>query len=154
MIEETGTIVEIKENQVAVVLCKKNSLCETCTATGACRIGGDDGTRFVDVQNALGAHVGDEVRIATSTRSFLQSSFLLYVVPLIFLLIGAGVGQFIGQTFGDSLDSNLLSALLGLLFMAGAFCVIRVVTRNLPPTQYLPYITEILEHEDLRENNK
>lgn len=153
MIEETGTVVEIKENQIAVVLCKKNSLCDTCAATGACRMAGDDGTRFVDAQNAIGARIGDEVRISTSTRSFLQSSFLLYVVPLIFLLIGAGAGQLIGQAFGDHLDPNLLSAMLGLFFMAGAFLAIRVVTRNLQAAQYLPFITEILEPRDLREKN-
>jgi sigma-E factor negative regulatory protein RseC len=144
MIEETGTVVEVRDHQIAVVLCKKNSLCDTCTAAQSCRMG-EDGTKLVDVQNPLGAQIGDEVIVATHTRRFLQSSFLLYVLPLILLLIGAATGQYLGGVLESGPDPNLMAAFLGFSFMTATFIVVKFMTRTLPIESFMPHIIEILE---------
>ena len=148
MIEEIGTVVELKGKRTALVMCQKSSLCENCATNGHCVLGDDDKTRFIEVQNALGATVGEQVRIATSTKSFLQSSFLLYIVPLIALVIGAIVGKLVGENMDTGLDPNLLSAVFGVFFMIGSFVLLRVGTSALDQESYMPKITEILR-EDL-----
>ena len=143
MIEENGTVVELKGKATAVVMCRKSSLCENCATSGSCMLSDDDHTRLIEVKNDLGAHVGDHVRIATTTRSFLQSSFLLYIVPLIAALVGKAVGEKLDL----GLDPNLLSAVFGVFFMSGSFVILRVGSNALSKEIYMPRIVAILRDE-------
>ena len=147
MIEEVGTVVELKSKMIAVVMCTKSSLCENCATNGNCALGDDDNTRLIEVHNLLGAEVGEQVRIATTTKSFLQSSFLLYIVPLIALVIGAIVGLLVGEKISIGLDPNLLSAIFGVFFMSGSFVILRVGSSALNKESYMPKIIEILKEE-------
>ena len=147
MIEEIGTVVELKSKLNAVVMCQKSSLCENCATHGHCALGDDDKTRLIEVQNPLGAKVGEQVRIATTTKSFLQSSFLLYIVPLIALVIGAIAGKLLGDNVETGLDPNLLSAVFGVFFMIGSFVLLRVGTSALLQENYMPKIIEILRED-------
>ena len=113
----------------------------------------DDHTRLIEVKNRLGANVGDNVMIATTTKSFLQSSFLLYIVPLIALVVGAIVGKFVGDRVALGLDSNLLSAIFGVFFMIGSFVVLRVGSTVLNKETYMPSIVAILQDENAMRND-
>ena len=148
MIEEVGTVVELKSKMIAVVMCTKSSLCENCATNGNCALGEDDNTRLIEVHNPLAAEVGEQVRIATTTKSFLQSSFLLYIFPLIALVIGAIAGMLVGESISTGLDPNLLSAIFGVFFMSGSFVILRVGSNVLNKESYMPKIIEILK-EDL-----
>jgi sigma-E factor negative regulatory protein RseC len=148
MIEENGVVVELKGKQNAMVMCKKSSLCENCATNGNCALGDDDKTRLIEVQNMLGATIGDQVRIATTTKSFLQSSFLLYIVPLIALVIGAIAGKLVGDRLTTGVDPNLLSAIFGVFFMIGSFVILRVGSSALSRESYMPKIIAILLDED------
>ena len=147
MIEEVGTVVELRSKMIAVVMCTKSSLCENCATNGNCALGDDDKTRLIEVQNPLAAEVGEQVRIATTTKSFLQSSFLLYIVPLIALVIGAIAGLLVGEKIPTGLDPNLLSAVFGVFFMCGSFVILRVGSNVLNKESYMPKIIEILKDE-------
>jgi sigma-E factor negative regulatory protein RseC len=147
MIEEIGTVVELRGKTTAVVMCKKSSLCENCATHSNCVIGEDDRTRLIEAQNSLAASIGDQVLIATTTKSFLQSSFLLYIVPLIALVIGAVTGKLVGENLDTGLDPNLLSAIFGVFFMIGSFVILRVGSNALTQDSYMPKIVEILREE-------
>ncbi|HEY5672470.1 MAG TPA: SoxR reducing system RseC family protein [Malonomonas sp.] len=143
MIEEYGTIVELKGQQIAVVLCAKHSACEHCPSSGACQIGDDSETMLVEAFNQIGAKISDRVKVVTSTKHFLQSSFILYIVPIIGLLIGALIGQAIAEMTEVNLDPSLLSAILGVAFLAGTFLCIRIGTRAVKREIFMPRIVEI-----------
>ena len=147
MIEENGTVVELKSKVIAVVMCRKSSLCDNCATNGNCMLGEDGHTRLIEVRNDLGAEVGDHVRIATTTKSFLQSSFMLYIVPLIALLVGALAGKATGEHFDLGLEPNLLSAIFGVFFLTGSFVLLRVGTTALSQETYMPKIVAILRDE-------
>jgi sigma-E factor negative regulatory protein RseC len=147
MIEEVGTVVELRGKHLAMVLCQKSSLCDHCATSGACHIKDDGRARLVEAHNALGATVGDRVRVAVSTRTFLQSSFIVYIVPLLALVIGAVIGKLVGETLVDGPSPDLLSAIFGVFFLAGSFLVIRLGSRVLSPEAFRPQITAIL-HDD------
>jgi sigma-E factor negative regulatory protein RseC len=148
MIEEVGTVVELKSKRLAVVMCTKSSLCENCATNGNCALGDDDNTRLIEVHNPVAAEVGEQVRIATTTKSFLQSSFLLYIVPLIALVIGAVAGMLVGEAIPTGLDPNLLSAIFGVFFMVGSFVILRVGSNALNKETYMPKIVAILRDEE------
>ena len=150
MLEEFGTIVELKGKQVAVVLCQRHSACKHCASNGSCQIGDDSQTMLVEAFNAIGAEVSDRVKVVTSTRNFLQSSFMLYIVPIIGLLIGAVAGQLLGENFSLGIEPALLSAILGVAFLVGTFLCIRVGTRALSKELFMPRITEIQPQTDVQ----
>ncbi|PLX92567.1 MAG: hypothetical protein C0619_05650 [Desulfuromonas sp.] len=150
MIEEFGTVVELKGKQVAVVLCQRHSACDHCPSSGACQIGDDKQSMLVEAFNLIGAEVSDRVKIVTSSRNFLQSSFLLYIVPIIGLLIGALIGQALGEYLQTDLEPTLLSAILGVAFLVGTFLSIRIGTRALSRELYMPRITEKQPQPDVQ----
>ena len=147
MIEEFGTIVELKGKHVALVLCERSSFCAHCASMGSCHVGSDNRSMLVEASNPIGAQVGDHVRLVTSSKSFLQSSFILYIVPLIALVVGALLGFGIGEKLPQGPDPNSLAAVCGVAFLVGAVLVIRVGSRAIPPEMFMPRIVEILRKE-------
>ncbi|PLX98462.1 MAG: hypothetical protein C0623_12370 [Desulfuromonas sp.] len=145
MIEEVGHVIELKDKAVAVVLCQKSSFCENCAAEGVCHVGEDNSSKAVEVHNRLNAGIGDRVRIATTTRSFLQSSFLLYIVPLVCLVVGAIAGQLLAENLISGSDPDLLAAISGTTFMTASFIALRFASRYLTKEEYMPVIVEIVD---------
>lgn len=148
MIVEYGTIVELKEDQIAVVLCQKQSACQHCPSSSACQTGDDDKSMLVETFNQIGAQVGDKVKVVTSTKHFLQSSFVLYILPVIGLIIGAVTGQLISEHTDVAIDPQLLSALIGVAFMIGTFLSIRVGSRALKREMFMPRIISLQAEPD------
>ena len=148
MIIEYGTIVELKGRQVAVVLCQKQSACKHCPSSGACQVGDDGKSMLVESFNQIGAQVGQKVKVVTSTKHFLQSSFVLYILPVIGLLIGAVSGQLIAEHAEVGVEPQLLGALIGVAFMAGTFLSIRVGTRALKREIFMPRIIALQAEPD------
>jgi len=149
MVEEIGSIIEVRGKKVAVVMCEKSSFCAHCASMESCQVGNDNKSKLVEAYNAIGAQVGDKVRLSVSSKNFLQSSFLLYIVPLIALIVGAIAGQTIGTSLDAGPDPNLLAAILGTAFMIGSFFVIRIGSRALPKEDYMPHIVAVLDEEDV-----
>lgn len=148
MIEEFGTVVEIKNSIVAVVQCQRNSACQHCPSSGACSMGDDGKTMQVEAVNKVGAGLNDQVKIVTSTKHFLQSSFLLYIVPIIGLLIGALIGQAIAERIELGIEPSLLSAVTAIVFLIATFMAIRVGTQRLQADVFMPRIVEIKERAE------
>jgi len=144
MIEESGTVIELKSPSTALVLCQKGSFCAHCAAMDACRLGDDNRSMHVEAHNPLGARVGDRVLLTVSSKTFLTSSFVVYIVPLLFMLAGGVLGQYLGENVVHTVAPQLLSALLGVAFLVGSFLTIRVGSRALKQEHYLPRIVRIL----------
>ncbi|WP_072904710.1 SoxR reducing system RseC family protein [Malonomonas rubra] len=140
MIEEVGTVVELKEQRIAVVMCKRNSACEHCPSSGACSMGDNSETMLVDAINMIRAQVGDQVKVVASTKHFLQSSFMLYIVPIIGLLIGALIGESVGKRASLGIDPSLMSALTAVAFLVVTFILIRLATMRLKREAFMPRI--------------
>ncbi|MGE4344846.1 MAG: SoxR reducing system RseC family protein [Geoalkalibacter sp.] len=144
MMEETGKVVEIKSGEIAIVACEKNSFCKSCVASGNCLPSEGNKMRRVGAFNPIGARVGDEVIVATSTRNFLRSSFLLYIVPLIALVAGAIVGQLTSESAGLGIDPDLFSALFALAFMVASLLWIKMRSGSIAPENVMPVIRRIV----------
>jgi len=148
MMEEIGTIIELKGKNIALVLCRKSSACQHCASMEMCHVGDDNTSNVIEAHNLIGAGVGDRVKLNVSTKTFLQSSFIVYIVPLVALLVGAIAGNLIGEQLHAGPDPNLLAAILGSAFMIGAFLVIKVGSRALPKEHYMPKIVGRVTAED------
>jgi len=97
-IEESGTVVEVREHS-ALVRLRRSSACSGCASAGQCHAGGGDSEQLLEARNEVGAAVGDPVRVAVSARAVINASARIYLLPVAGLLIGAGVAQVLAGTF-------------------------------------------------------
>jgi sigma-E factor negative regulatory protein RseC len=99
----------------------------------------------VEAVNAVGAKVGDKVIISTATSSYLKMTFLLYMVPVLALLIGAAVGIVLAPLTGW--DESLAAALAGLVALVPVILFVKYqANRMAVRSAYRPKISRIL-HE-------
>ena len=142
MIEEHGTIVELKEDNIAVVECGRSSACDHCPSVDACKMGDEQEVMLVEALNVAGGELNDRVKVVTTTHNFLMSSFMLYIIPVIALLVGAIVGQQIGES-STSYDPSVIAALFGSLCLIVSFLLIRFFTRKIKRENYMPKIVAV-----------
>ncbi|OIN08717.1 SoxR reducing system RseC family protein [Oceanisphaera psychrotolerans] len=114
MIEEIATVMAVHENGVEVA-CFSKSACGQCKQNSTCGTGlvskalpGRD-HRFV-IATDLPLAVNQQVRIGIPEQSLLTSALLVYLLPLLLLLGGAGLAS-IGLGLGDG--GTLAGAAIG-----------------------------------------
>jgi sigma-E factor negative regulatory protein RseC len=94
--------------------------------------------------NIAGAREGDRIVLSFETRSLLKATFLIYVFPIIFLVIGAVFGQMLSSLI--SVNPSALSVLLGFAFFFAALRIMKVRANKMAAQNaYQPKITKILE---------
>ena len=128
---QTGKVIELKGKK-AVVRFLRSDACGHCNA--CFRLGSNEAD--IDIDNVLGAKIGDVVGIEMHAKSVLKASLLLYGVPLVGLLVGA---------YLVSLQGDLYAALGGVLFAAGAFFILRALEPKFSRmTEFKPRMVEII----------
>ena len=102
MLETEAVIVEIK-NSVAYVETQRLSGCGHCDPQKGCAtstltkfFGGKK--TFFKALNPIEARVGDAVVIGVEDGAVLKGSFAVYLLPILFVLLGAGVGNALAST--------------------------------------------------------
>jgi len=129
------------------IVTKKSAACESCSAKGFCdTMGGSGSNDDVEVKaiNAVEAKVDDKVTISFETSSLLKVSFLVYMVPVLFLILGVIIGDKIAAIF--NYDQSIFSVLVGFLFLFAAFFFIKTKGKELSKKDaYQPKIIRILK---------
>lgn len=140
---EEGIVTGIEESY-AMVKVVRSVGCAHCPSAGSCHIESDR-VMLVRARNIAGAKIGQRVKLFIPPGSVLEASFLLYLVPLFGLLIGAVVGKLVVAPFSLYLSSEVLAAGIGLITMAGIFLGIRFYDkRHRQKEKYIPKITQII----------
>lgn len=129
----------------AWVKASKCAACKSCKAKAFCdAAGGSDDSVEIEAINVVGAKADDRVTISFNTSSLLKVSFLVYIVPVLFLVMGAVVGDKIAQAF--NYNQSMLSVLVGIVFLAAGFFIVKTKGRALSKKdEYKPRIIKILK---------
>lgn len=141
--EETGIVRNIV-GEKAVVLVKRQSVCDQCSSSGSlCRGMGD--MNEIEAMNRAGAKEGDTVRVLFKPYSYLKGTALIYGVPAICLVAGAVFGKSFLPRFFPQSDPELLSAFCGFaLFIAGLLGM-KILTRHMDKrTESMPVVDEVI----------
>ena len=97
----------------------------------------------VEALNIVGAKVGQNVVISFETTPLLKATFMLYMLPIIVLLIGAFTGQKLGFIF--NLNPSLCSAFTGFFFFGISMLFVRVQGNKMAKKdEYHPRIIRII----------
>lgn len=143
MASEEGIVTGV-EGSYALVKVTRQASCAHCPSAASCHLG-TDRAMVVKAENIAGAQVGQRVRLFISPRSIVAASFLIYILPLFGLLLGAFVGRLLWIHVCPDMPSELLSAGIGLLAMAGIFFGIRLYDRHYRTKEdFIPKIVEVL----------
>lgn len=108
MIEEIGTVVETRGN-LALVRTEGGGACGGCGSATFCHMAEGDKEAIVEAENRLNAAVGQKVRVAIPTPTFLAGTLFLYMFPLAGLFLGMACGAMIAGRLPEA-DHDLLAA--------------------------------------------
>jgi len=142
---EEGTVFKVKDIK-AWVRVKRSEMCEGCRSQKTCHSLSDNMDVESEAVNTAAAKIGDRVLLKIESGSLLKISFVLYMIPVFALVIGALLGHKIGPELG--IDSELAS-----LFAAIATCALsfigvkKIASRMSDKKEYLPEIIKILSKD-------
>jgi sigma-E factor negative regulatory protein RseC len=120
---EFGQVVAIN-GDMAQVKFVRSSACGKCHACGMTH---DQKEIIISVENTKNAEVDEMVNIQIDSKKALYSSFVVYVVPLIMLILGVWLGTILGKNGFIMKDADMMGALTGLVFTALAFFGIKAL---------------------------
>jgi sigma-E factor negative regulatory protein RseC len=128
MSQETG-IVETVEDGWVWVKTQRKSACSHCGHKDHCQIveGGD--RMLVKARNLADAHKGDEVELYLSTKTQLKCVFMVYMVPVVGLLVGAFSGNSLSSLVG--LSTNMGTFLFSAVGLGAAFMITRLFSKRM-----------------------
>jgi len=132
------------EGTKATVRTKRSWACEGCASAGFCNLSEGDDAVAVLAENPLAATVGQTVRVAIPTESFLSGTFFLYLFPLIGLFAGMAVGVHLSALFSlkEQDPAAGVGAIIGLVLF---FLLQRLFNRRIAGSpRFQPAIVEIL----------
>jgi positive regulator of sigma E activity len=152
IIEEKGTVVEIRPKRLAIVECASKSACSGCGAAGnCCQSGPGANTRRIMADNIPCARVGDNVRVEIETSAgILDSESVQYIVAFVMLALGLGLGYGIASIIAVGMPAAALSVLMGLAFMCGALGILRFGRKAVVQTA----LARIVEIEQINPEDK
>jgi sigma-E factor negative regulatory protein RseC len=128
MPKEEGIVIDIVP-EGALVRVRKTDACHGCPSSGLCHMGGS-GEREVLARNPFGARKGQIVEIEINDGLLLKASFIIYMLPLFGLLMGALLGRWIITLFGLPFNENTGAVLGGLTCLLVVFILIKIITRG------------------------
>lgn len=108
--EDIALVIEVNSDSALVELEKKDT-CKSCSASMFC-MGSGSAKRF-SVKTTQALKPGDRVKLNITSGTRLFSSFVVFILPVILMIIFYVGGKYL---FTLSEDWSVFSAIIGLLF--------------------------------------
>jgi sigma-E factor negative regulatory protein RseC len=139
---EKGVVIKVK-GEHAWIKTEKSNTCEGCASRDSCGNPGGGKEMEVEAVNIAGAGAGDLVLISFASAPLIKVYTLVYIFPILALLVGAILGQHLSGWL--TIDESLAALILGFLFFAGAFFIIKACSgRMARKGDYRPKVLRIL----------
>ena len=138
---QQGYIIEIVDNITAKLKLKRHSACASC---GKCATTSEEKDIIVEVDNTIGAKVGDRVEVNMETINVLKAAFIVYTIPLIALLIGTVGTFYILNAINFNRNIEIISAIVGLIFTIIVFLILKKNDKKFRDSkEYIPIVTRV-----------
>ena len=140
--KQCGLVVQTLEN-TAKVRMQRHSSCAGCNA---CKMGSTEKPIELEALNPKKALQGQMVEVEMEHEHVLLAAFLMYVVPLMFLVVGVIVGHFSLRALGVVAYADFLTAVIAISFTALAYVLLNRSERKQGfREKMLPRITDVIE---------
>lgn len=139
---QQGYIVEIVDERTAKLKMQRHSACAAC---GKCQTSSEKKDILVEVDNSIGAKVGDHVEVNMENVNVLKATAIAYVLPLLGLLCGTIITYFVLTSMNTVSYVEAISAIVGFVVMALVFLMIRKNDSKFRESRkYIPVIKKII----------
>ncbi len=149
-----GQVIELKEDNKAVVKVRPSLSCENCGRCGG--FFGDPEKRqeeLVEVLNPIGAEKGQLVRLEARPAEVLLAAFMLYLLPLVALLIGLFAGRSVALALELAGNADVWGLSTGVVFMIVFFIMLRLHERRLSRgKRFKAAIAAVVREEEIPEH--
>jgi sigma-E factor negative regulatory protein RseC len=139
---ETEAVVVKTEDAIAYVQAERKLNCSGCSesscGTSVLANFFDRKTPLYCANNEVGAKVGDRVVVGLNESALFKGTLLLYLLPLLFLFVGAVAGSVLAATADVKDGYSVAGALIGLV--AGFLCLKLFSAKMGLGKQYQPVI--------------
>ena len=144
--EQQGYIVGIIDEKTAKLKMQRHSACASC---GKCTTTSEKKDIVVEVDNSIGAKLGDRVVVNMESMNVLKAVGIAYIFPLIGLLIGTIGTYYVLQFIENTKNIEVISSTVGIIIMLISFFILRKNDSKLRESrQYIPIITKIIVSKD------
>lgn len=144
--EQQGYIVGIIDEKTAKLKMQRHSACASC---GKCTTTSEKKDIIVEVDNSIGAKLGDRVAVNMESMNVLKAVGIAYIFPLISLLIGTIGTYYVLQLIENTKNIEVISSTVGIIIMVISFFILRKNDSKLRESrQYIPIITKIIVSKD------
>jgi sigma-E factor negative regulatory protein RseC len=123
---ERGVVTRVITPGVVEVSMQASEACEKCCACHRSA----DGAVSIEAIDAAGAKDGDIVDIEISTGGVVAASFVVYLLPVLFLIAGYLFGSTLNGLFPIRISDEAGGIVGALVFLAASFGVVRGYDRK------------------------
>lgn len=144
---QRGYIIELVDGTTAKIKMQKHSACAAC---GKCASSTDKKDIIVEVDNNIGAKVGDYVEVNMDSVNVIKAAAIVYIVPLIALLGGTIVSYGIFNFIDIGMNKEVLSGFIGIVLTIISYLLIKSKDRKFRESRnYIPVITKVINTIDI-----
>ena len=143
---QQGYIIEIVDEKTARLKMQRHSACASC---GKCQtLSSETKEILVEVDNTIGAKIGDHVEVNMDNMNVLKATALAYIVPLVFLMLGTIGSYFVLDKLIEvqGIGVEIISGLIGIAMMLISYVILRINDNKFRESRkFIPIITNILD---------
>ena len=141
---QQGFIVEIVDDKTAKMRMQRHSACASC---GKCaKLTSESQDLIVEVDNQIGAKVGDHVEVSMESVKVMKATMLAYLFPLIFLFVGTIGTYYLLNLLNYSGSIETISGIVGLACTFISYLILNKKDNKFKESRdYIPKITKIIE---------
>lgn len=139
---EIGQVIETKGDLIRVKL-QRHDACDHCNA---CSAGIETEEMILEAENLCMAEPGDLVEISLEESNFLAAVAIMYIVPLIGLLIGIGVGYMVGGLLGMNVE--VMALIIGFVTLAITYLTIKSNEDKFKTRKFRPIADSVVKHDE------
>lgn len=142
---QQGYIIEIVDEKTAKLKMQRHSACASC---GKCVTSSEKKDIIVEVDNSIGAKIGDHVEVNMETVNVLKATAIAYLVPLVALLVGTIGTYYALDAMGIGANIEAISGAAGISLTLITFFMLKKNDKKFRDSkEYIPIVTKVLGKE-------
>lgn len=139
---QQGYIIEIIDEKTAKLKMQRHSACAAC---GKCVTSSEKKDIVVEVDNTIGAKVGDHVEVNMESINVLKATAIAYIIPLVALLVGTIGTYYALERTSLGINIEIISGIVGIVFMLITFFMLKKNDKKFRDSkEYIPIVTRVL----------
>lgn len=141
---QQGFIIETVDENTAKLKMQRHSACASC---GKCVTSSEKKDIIVEVDNSIGAEIGDHVEVNMESMNVLKATAIAYLIPLGALIIGIISTYYILEAAGVTSNIEEISGLVGILMTLLTYLFLKKNDKKFRDSkEYIPIVTKIINH--------